>query len=169
MGRPGDDDDVAFFAEEFAAIAEGVLLLQQLFMGKDEKGKQMMKEAREVHYGENEFWVRLHWLCEFRCDQYDFGTVQPIAPLVRRLVVETDLHDGYDSENDNDDSPFYPHDGIGEGEDNIDPSHVRPSGGIVARRTRKRLEELFLFTNAEEITLVLRGGGLPDGSDVETR
>ncbi|KAH7231092.1 hypothetical protein BKA59DRAFT_550010 [Fusarium tricinctum] len=38
------------------AIANGVLLLQQLFMGKDEKGKQMVKEAREVYYGENEFW-----------------------------------------------------------------------------------------------------------------
>ncbi|KAJ0133678.1 hypothetical protein HZ326_23266 [Fusarium oxysporum f. sp. albedinis] len=160
----GDDDNMMN-----PQIAEGVLLLQQLFMGKGEKGKQMMTEAREVHYGENEFWVRLHWLCEFRCDQYDFGTVQPIAPLVRRLIVETDLHDGYDSENDNDDNPFYPHDGIGDGEDKIDPSHIRPSGDIVARRTRKRLEELFLFTNAEEITLVLRGGGPPDGSDVETR
>ncbi|KAI3574026.1 hypothetical protein IWW34DRAFT_885037 [Fusarium oxysporum f. sp. albedinis] len=128
----GDDDNMMN-----PQIAEGVLLLQQLFMGKGEKGKQMMTEAREVHYGENEFW--------------------------------TDLHDGYDSENDNDDNPFYPHDGIGDGEDKIDPSHIRPSGDIVARRTRKRLEELFLFTNAEEITLVLRGGGPPDGSDVETR
>ncbi|OBS16141.1 hypothetical protein FPOA_13211 [Fusarium poae] len=155
-----------------AAIANGVLLLQQLFMGKDEKGKQMIKEAREVHYGENEFWVRLHWLCEFRCDQYDFGTVLPIAPLARRLIVETDqtdLHDGYDAENDMDDNPFYPHDGIGDRKENIDPNHIRPSGDIVARRTRKRLEELFLFVNAEEITLVLRGGGPSDGSDAATR
>jgi hypothetical protein len=108
-------------------------------------------------------------LCEFRCDQYDFGTVLPIAPLVRRLIVETDLHDGYDAENDTDDNPFYPHDGIGDREENIDPNHIRPSGDIVARRTRKRLEELFLFVNAEEITLVLRGGGPSDGSDAATR
>ncbi|KAF4951016.1 hypothetical protein FGADI_7800 [Fusarium gaditjirri] len=218
MGRPGDDDDAVFFAEEFAAvrrmlqgrtveefsqlplvqrksifsqylvqpqqviieegddghemnpaIANGVLLLQQLFMGEDEKGKQMVKEAREVYYGENEFLVRLHWLCEFRCDTYSFDTVLPIAPLVRRLIVETDLHDGFDLENDSDDNPFYPHDGIGDREGNIDPNHVRPSGDIVARRTRKRLEDLFLFINAEEVTLVLRGGGPPDGSDAATR
>jgi hypothetical protein len=218
MGRPGDDDDAAFFAEEFAAvrrmlqgrtveefsqlplmqrksvfsqylvqpqrviieegdddntmnpqIAEGVLLLQQLFMGKDEKGKQMVKEAREVYYGENEFWVRLHWLCEFRCDQYDFGIILPVAPLVRRLIVETDLHTGYDHEHDTDDNPLYPYDGIGDREENIDPNHIRPSADIVARRTRKRLEELFLFINAEEITLVLRGSGPLDGSDTATR
>jgi hypothetical protein len=29
-------------------------------MGKDEKGKQMVKEAHKVYYSENEFWVRLH-------------------------------------------------------------------------------------------------------------
>ncbi|KAG4275186.1 hypothetical protein FPRO04_14432 [Fusarium proliferatum] len=218
MGRPGDDDDAADFAEEFAAvrrmlqcrtvgefsqlplvqrksilgqylvqlqpviieegdddhemnpkIAKGVLLLQQLFMGKDETGKQMVKEAREVYYGENEFLVRLHWLCEFRCDTYNIDAVLPIAPLVRRLIVKTDLHDGYDLENDTDDNPFYPHDGIGDGEDKIDLSHIRPTGGIIARRTRKHLENLFLFINAEEITLVLCGSGPPDGSDAATR
>ncbi|KAF9771587.1 hypothetical protein IL306_010767 [Fusarium sp. DS 682] len=161
----GDDDNMMN-----PRIADGVLLLQQTFMGKDEKGKQMVKEAREVHYGENEFLVRLHWLCEFRCDQYDFDTAPlPIAPLVRRLIVETDLHDGCDWENDTEDNPFYPHDGIGDGEENIDPNHIRPSGDIVARRTRKRLEDFFLFTNAEKITLVLSGDGPLDGSDVATR
>ncbi|KNB19327.1 hypothetical protein FOXG_16446 [Fusarium oxysporum f. sp. lycopersici 4287] len=166
MGRPGDDDDAEFFAEEFTevrrmlqgrtveefsqlplvqrksvfrqhlvqpqrviieegddghemnpAIANGVLLLQQLFMGKDEKGKQMVKEAREVYYGENEFLVRLHWLCEFQCDQYDIDTEPvPIAPLVRRLVVVTNLHDKYDWEDHTEDNPCYPCDGIGDGE-----------------------------------------------------
>ncbi|KAG7402838.1 hypothetical protein Forpe1208_v016712 [Fusarium oxysporum f. sp. rapae] len=219
MGRPGDENDAVFFAEEFAqvrrmlqgrtveefsqlplvrrksifgqylvqpqrviieegddghemnpAIANGVLLLQQLFMGEDGKGKQMVKEAREVYYGENEFLVRLHWLCEFQCDQYDIDTGPvPIAPLVRRLVVVTNLHDKYDWEDDTEDNPCYPCDGIGDGEGNMDPNHIRPSGDIVARRTRKRLEELFLFINAEEITLVLRGGGPPDGSDAATR
>lgn len=152
------------------AIADGVLLLQQLFMGKDEKGKQMASEAREVYYGENEFLAKLHWLCEFRCDQYDLDAAPlPIAPLVRRLIVETNLHDDYDWEDDTDDNPFYPHDGIGDGEENIDPNHIRPRGYIVARRTRKRLEDLFLFTNAEKITLVLRRDRLHDSSDVATR
>jgi hypothetical protein len=221
MGKPADDDEADFFAEEFAKvrkmlhgrtveefsrlplverksifrehlvqhrgvvieegdddnmmnpeIADGVLLLQQLFMGKDEKGKQMVKEAREVHYGENEFLVRLHWLCEFQCDQYDFDIAPlPIAPLVRHIIIETNLHDDYDWENDTEDNPFYPDDGIGdddeEGSESLD--RIRPSGDIVARRTRKRLEDLFLFTNAEKITLVLRGDGPLDGSDVATR
>lgn len=161
----GDDDNMMN-----PEIADGVLLLQKLFMGKNERGGQMVKEAREVYYGENVFRVKLHWLCEFQCDQYDFETVQPIAPLVRRLIVETDLHNGYDAENDDDDNPFYPHDGIGDSEDDRDINQdIRPSGDIVARRTRKRLEELFLFNNAEEVTLVLRGGGPPDGNHAATR
>jgi hypothetical protein len=70
-----DDDN-----ELNPAIANGVLLLQTLFMGKDEKGKQMVKEAREVHYGENEFRVSLYWLCEFRFDPYELNQERfPIA------------------------------------------------------------------------------------------
>ncbi|CZR49769.1 uncharacterized protein FPRO_14754 [Fusarium proliferatum ET1] len=115
-------------------IADRVLLLQKLFMGKNERGGQIVKEA------------------------------------LRRLIVETDLHDGYDAENDDDDNPFYPHDGIGDSEDNRDINQdIRPSGDIVARRTRKRLEELFLFNNAEAVTLVLRGGGPLDGNHAATR
>ncbi|KAF9770148.1 hypothetical protein IL306_012334 [Fusarium sp. DS 682] len=153
--------------------ADGILLLQPLFMGKAEKGKQMVKEAREVHYGENEFLVRLHWLCKFQCDQYDFDTAPlPIAPLVRCVIVEINLHDNYDWENDSEDNPFYPIDGIG-GNDEDDGSEsldcIRPNGDIVARRTRKRLEALFLFTNAEKITLVLRGDRPLDGSNIPMR
>lgn len=155
------------------AIADGVLLLQQLFMGKDETGRQMTKEAREVHYGENEFLVRLHWLCEFQYDQYDLDTEPlPIAPLVRRLIVEMNLHDAYDWEDDTEDNPHYPGDGIGDDngeEGSQDSDGIRPSGNIVARRSRKRLEDLFLFTNADKITLVLRGDGPLDGSDIATR
>ncbi|KAF4469666.1 hypothetical protein FALBO_3435 [Fusarium albosuccineum] len=134
-------------------------------------GKQVVEEAREVYYGENEFVVRLYWLCEFRCDHYDLDTPPvPIAPLVRRVIVETGLHDGSDWEDDEEDNPLYPHDGIGEGDDGIgDPNRIRPSGNIVARRTRKRLEDLFLFINADKITLVLRGDGPLEGSDPATR
>ncbi|RSL85734.1 hypothetical protein CEP52_016049 [Fusarium oligoseptatum] len=153
-------------------ISDGVLLLQPLFVGKGAMGKQVVREAREVHYGKNKFWVRLHWLCEFHCDQYDLDAPPaPIAPLVRHIMVETGLHDGLDWENDEEDNPFYPHDGIGIGEEvrRNSPDCIQPSGDIVARRTRKRLEDLFLFTNAEKITLVLRGDGPLDGSDPATR
>ncbi|RTE68558.1 hypothetical protein BHE90_017066 [Fusarium euwallaceae] len=161
----GDDDN-----ELNPKIPDGVLLLQPLFVGKGAMGKQVVKEAREVHYGENKFYVKLHWLCEFQCDQYDLDTpAVPIAPLVRYIVVETGLHDGSDWENDEEDNPFYPHDGIGEEEKSNSPDRIQPSGDIVARRTRKRLEDLFLFTNAEKITLVLRGDGPLDGSDPATR
>ncbi|KAJ3455209.1 hypothetical protein MRS44_013809 [Fusarium solani] len=108
----GDDDNALN-----PNISDGVLLLQPLFVGKGAMGKQVVKEAREVHYGENKFWVRLHWLCEFQCDQYDLDAPPaPIAPLVRHIIVETGLHDGFDWENDEEDNPLYPHDGIGEEE-----------------------------------------------------
>uniref|UniRef100_A0A0C4DIL1 Uncharacterized protein n=1 Tax=Fusarium oxysporum (strain Fo5176) TaxID=660025 RepID=A0A0C4DIL1_FUSOF len=43
---------------ENSEIADGILLLQPLFMDKDEKGKQM---AREL--GETSKWRWLMWLC----------------------------------------------------------------------------------------------------------
>lgn len=66
--REGEDDN-----HMNIKIANGFMLFQRLFMSEDEKSSQMVKEAREVHYGENEFWVELHWLCEFQDDQYDGG------------------------------------------------------------------------------------------------
>jgi hypothetical protein len=152
-------------------IADGILLLQQFYMGEDEIGKQMVKEAREVYYGENEFLVRLHWLCEFRWDGLgDFNAPKlSIAPLVRSIIVEAALHDGYDSEDDADDDSTYSDDDVDDEEGSEDPSRIRASRGNVARRTRRRLEDLFLFTNAEKITLVLRGDGPLNGSDPTTR
>lgn len=52
-------------------------------MGSDATGKQLVKEARELFYGENDFFVRLHWLCEFLVDRLgDYTTGIAIAPLV---------------------------------------------------------------------------------------
>ncbi|KAH6982572.1 hypothetical protein EDB80DRAFT_735916 [Ilyonectria destructans] len=152
-------------------LAYSPLLLQQFFMGDDDIGKQMVKEAREVYYGENEFWVRLHWLCEFKWN--GLGTFDearlPIAPLVRSITIETSLHDHYYDSDDSHDDSAYSNDDERDEERSEDPSRIRPSTGNSARRTRRRLEDLFLFTNAEKITLVLRGNGPLDGSDPTTR
>ena len=53
--------------EDFAnpQISEEVRLRQQYFMGDDDIGKKLVKEATETYYGENEFYVRLYWLREF--------------------------------------------------------------------------------------------------------
>ncbi|KAL5346551.1 hypothetical protein ACLOAV_008822 [Pseudogymnoascus australis] len=90
----GDDDD--FFNEE---IAEGALLRQEYFMGDDEAGKQLVKEARQIYYGENTFTVRSHWLCEFICDTLANGKPMAIEPLVRRIIVRVDVEHIYDMDN----------------------------------------------------------------------
>ncbi|KAI3573865.1 hypothetical protein IWW34DRAFT_751879 [Fusarium oxysporum f. sp. albedinis] len=69
-------------------IADGVLLRQQHCMGKDETGKQLVKEACDVYYGENHFNVRLHWLCEFMTDTLsDYKTKVPVAPLIKDSIT----------------------------------------------------------------------------------
>ncbi|KAJ9419385.1 hypothetical protein QL093DRAFT_2362343 [Fusarium oxysporum] len=117
------DDDGSLNAK----IADGVLLRQQHFMGKDETGKQLVKEASDVYYGENHFNVRLHWLCEFMTDTFgDYKIKVPIVPLIKdSITVIIDLYDviddfylheeGCDSDSGIDDleSVYYRH-GIGE-------------------------------------------------------
>ncbi|KAM5528703.1 hypothetical protein FOXYSP1_19184 [Fusarium oxysporum f. sp. phaseoli] len=155
-----DDDDSLN-----PGIADGVLLRQQHFVGKDETGKQLVKEACDVYYGENHFNVRLHWLCEFMTDTLsDYKTKVPVAPLIKDSI--TVIVDSYDALDD-----FYLHeDGCDSdsGTDDPDSVHYRHGTGKAARWTQKRLQDIFLFTNAQHITLVLHGRGLLDGSDLAT-
>ncbi|KAH7154766.1 hypothetical protein DER46DRAFT_688861 [Fusarium sp. MPI-SDFR-AT-0072] len=70
-------------------IADGVLLRQQHFMGKDEVGKQLVKEAYDVYYGENHFNMRLHWLRGL-LDGSDLATHQMIKDIfyVAKLLIQ---------------------------------------------------------------------------------
>ncbi|OAQ62468.1 hypothetical protein VFPPC_06908 [Pochonia chlamydosporia 170] len=140
-------------------IASGFLLRQHRFMGNDETGKQLVKDANGIYYGENRFLVRLHWLCEFMSERLEGEeTDAPIAPLVGNIIVEVDLHDNkherlkYDSDGESD------CDGIANGGES----------SRLAAWTVNRLRDLFLFTKATSITLRLQGGGMPDGSDLAT-
>ncbi|KAI5455810.1 hypothetical protein BGZ63DRAFT_429669 [Mariannaea sp. PMI_226] len=81
------------------------------------------------------------------------------------IVYLWGLHDGYCSVYDDDGYD----DDVSEDEESQDPDRITTSRGRIAKRTRTRLEDLFLFTNAEKVTLVLRGNGPLDGSDMATR
>ncbi|EKJ68581.1 hypothetical protein FPSE_11239 [Fusarium pseudograminearum CS3096] len=146
-------------------IADGVLLRQRYFMGEDETGKQLVKEASDVYYGENHFNVRLHWLREFMTDTLgDYKTKVPVAPLIKGSI--TVLVDSYDALDD-----FYLHEEGCDSDSGIDDPksvHYRHGTGEAARWTQKRLQDIFLFTNAQHITLVLYGRGVLDGSDLAT-
>jgi hypothetical protein len=156
----GDDDDSLN-----PDIADGVLLRQQYHMGEDETGKQLVKEACDVYYGENHFHVRLHWLCEFMTDILsDHETKVCVAPLIKDSI--TVIVDSYDALNDF----FLYEDGCDSDSGLNDPDSVyyRHGTGKAARWTQKHLQDIFLFTNAQHITLVLYGRGLLDGSDLAT-
>ncbi|KFY66178.1 hypothetical protein V496_02144 [Pseudogymnoascus sp. VKM F-4515 (FW-2607)] len=139
----GDDDD--FFNEE--DIAQGDLLRQEYFMGDDEAGKQLVKEARQIYYAENMFTVRSHWLCEFVRDTLADGKPMAIEPLVRRIIVRVDVRHIHDMDN---------FTSVPEGE---------TEKSWVVRDLRQLLE----FKNAEFICIEVRGGGALDGSDLRTQ
>jgi hypothetical protein len=145
--------------------AKALLLRREAFMGDDKTGKQLVKEAREMYYRENRFFVRLRWLCKFKWDRlggFCWGESETsIATLVNSLIVEINLHDDFDQ-----DFPGFPNGKTAEGSKDYVPIQI--GAERAARSTQERLEDLFLFTNAKEITLVLRGGGLLDGSDLKT-
>lgn len=127
----GDDDD--FFNEE---IAEGALLRQEYFMGDDEAGKQLVKEARQIYYGENTFTVRSHWLCEFICDTLADGKPMAIEPLVRRIIVRVDVEHIHDMD------------------DFTSMSEDEAEGGETEKSWVVRdLRRLLKFTNAELICI----------------
>ena len=128
-------------------IAEGVRLRQEYFMGDDDVGKQLVKEATETYYGENSFVVRCHWLGEFMTDTLaDSVTPIRIAPLVRgTITVHADVKSHVVSSN-------------------IDQNML----GLCVWK-RGRLEALSQFVNASYVTLVLLGEGPWNGSDPATQ
>ncbi|KAJ6436770.1 alpha-L-fucosidase [Purpureocillium lavendulum] len=138
----GDDDDSVN-----PKIADGVLLRQEYFMGDNDVGRRLVKEATETYYGENSFVVRCHWLGEFMADSLaDSITSVQIAPLVRgTITVRADVR-----------------------------SHVASSntdGGILEMCQWRRdwLEKLFGFVNASHILFVLFSDGPWDGRDPRTQ
>lgn len=138
-------------------VAEGMRLRREDFVGSDETGKQLVEEALNVYYGGNIFYVRLHWLCEFLTDYLgDMVTPIDVAPFVRRIIVEVDIHD---------DHHYYWNCGD-ENEDEVEDE--RPSEQL-ARWTLERLGDLHFFVKAEYIEVRLCGGGKSDGSDAATR
>lgn len=141
-----EGDDFGLFNKE---IATGSLLRQEYFMGEDEAGKQLVKEARQIYYRENTFSVRSHWLCEFICDTLADGKPIAIESLVQRIIVRVDVEDIYDMDDDMVD--FMP-----EGE---------KEKSWVVRDLRQLLE----FTNAEFIRIEVFGRGALDGSDPQTQ
>jgi len=110
--------------------------------------------------------VPLHSLCEFMSDSLgDYKTKIPIAPLVRgAITVVADLHDGCDNHH----SYELRGDEVEDDKEDEHSIHYRHGTGKQARWTQKLLQNLFLFNNAEQVTLVLHGRGLLDGSDLAT-
>lgn len=125
-----------------AEIADGALLRQSDVMGSDEAGKQLVREAQEIYFGENTFLVASSCLDEFGQDSLGDREPVDIQHLVRMLMIQVDVEDWRDDCSDN-------------GEE--DPFVV------------KDLQELFKFTNAEAIVLFVAGGVAPDGSDLKTQ
>jgi hypothetical protein len=138
----GDDDD-----ECNPKIANGVILRQEYYMGDDEAGKQLVKEAREIFYAENTFTVRSHWLCEFVRDTLADGEPMAIEPLVRRIQVRVDIEHIHDSDN------FV----------------YMPEGETEKSWVVRDLRQLLEFKNAEWIGIQVQGKGALDGSDLKTQ
>ncbi|KAK1763071.1 hypothetical protein QBC33DRAFT_550831 [Phialemonium atrogriseum] len=64
-----------------AEIANGALLRQSDFMGSNEAGKQLVREAQEIYFRENTFFVASSCLDEFGQDSLgDKGTRRYPAP-----------------------------------------------------------------------------------------
>ena len=133
------DDDDAYNKE----IAQGVLLRQDDCMGDDEAAKQIAKEAQEIYYRENTFTVKSHKLRAFSRDSLADGKLMAIELHVRRIIARVDLEHIYD----------------------IDVVTFAPVDGWVVQDLKQLLE----FTDAESISIEVRGGGALNGSDLRTQ
>ncbi|KAH7303018.1 hypothetical protein B0I35DRAFT_447341 [Stachybotrys elegans] len=157
------DDDEYFNPD----IAQGALLRQEYFMGNDETGKMLVREARDVYYGENHFNVRLYWLSEFLSDSLADGeTVTSVAPLLKhQITVLIDLHTPSNA--------FYQYSQESDPSAGLDdPKSVHYQKGTtpVARWTQAQLGRLFQLTEIQSITLRLctKNNSLHSGFDSVT-
>ncbi|KAJ6789248.1 hypothetical protein PWT90_10397 [Aphanocladium album] len=154
----GDDD-----GSLNPGTADGIILRIEYFMGTSDVAKQIIKEARELYYGENHFVVHLHWLCEFIVDRIQNDDIRvDVPPLVGAITVEVDLHDG------NNEHHIYTAPKPDERSDPFGMSE-RCGQGKLARWTQEELRTLLRFTSAKEVVVMLRGGGMLDGSDLATQ
>ena len=99
--------DVAIFhishdESGFDAEQAGMMLLRGNYMGRDEVGERLVKEAREYFYRENMFVVSPHRLVDFirdpLADSPTDGVRVAVEELVRRITVRitTDKANGQD-------------------------------------------------------------------------
>jgi hypothetical protein len=122
-------------------IEDGVMLRQQYFMGDDVVGRQLVEEAREIYYAENQFTVDSDILYDFIRDPFADGELMAIESLVRNITVRVNIHDHR--------GPYDPDSGL---------------ESWVARELRLLLK----FTGAEKITIWLWGPGAEFGGDPVT-
>ena len=164
----GDDDD-----SFNPTIADGVLLRQEYMVGNDTASKQIVQEAREVHYTENTFTVRSHWLCEFVTDTLADGKQLRIEPMVRRIMVVVDLDHIYGDNPDSDIDEAELFDAEGK---LLSPTERRKAAKKLGKKASKKstpavrdLRRLLAFTQAEWIGVEIWGKGALDGSDLKTQ
>ncbi|KAF4459113.1 hypothetical protein FALBO_14134 [Fusarium albosuccineum] len=174
------------YFDTIPVMAARGILLQPYLMGYDAIGSQLVNEARHVYYGENDFVMRLYSLRDFILDGHG-GDIQTesLASLVTGAVTivvalndESNMFwecDSVDSEQgdleaDEEEEEFDPNAIDDISRDLIDPTsvHYRHGGETIARSAQKRLQDVFHFKNAKQITLAFQGNGLLDGSDLAT-
>ncbi|KAM0420466.1 hypothetical protein ACHAPT_011758 [Fusarium lateritium] len=166
------------------------ILLQPYLMGVDKIGSQLVNEARQVYFSENDFVMRLYSLREFILQGHQGDSQNPLpsfATLVTGAVtIIVALHDesnsfwecdlgededeDEDDEDEDEDEEFDPNamDEVSRAWNDPTSVHYRHGDGKTARSAQKRLQDVFLFENAKQITLAFQGDGLLDGSDLAT-
>lgn len=142
-----------------SGIANGIILRMELKMGTSGAARQCIREAQELYYGENHFIVPLHLLHLFMVDRLQSEDMEvDVGPMVRRITVEVDLHDG------NNAHYIYTE---GSKHSPTSSSERRGQGGL-AEWTQERLQQLLGFRYSTKVVVKLRGGGMLDGSDLAT-
>lgn len=72
---------------DFTDMPNGTMLLHEYYMGRDETGRLLVKEAREFFYRENTFAVPSHRLVDFMQDPLVDGKPVEVAQLVKGITV----------------------------------------------------------------------------------
>lgn len=83
-----DSSDTDADSDDKSQGQEGVLLRRTSFMGNDEVGMRLIKEACEIYYGENTFRVRHPYFSDFLYDDTHRDFKGDISAMLRRVVLE---------------------------------------------------------------------------------
>jgi hypothetical protein len=135
--------DGQFDLSSDSELANGRMLLEEYYMGRDEVGKGLVREARDIFYTENMFVVWSSDLHKFVQDTLADG--EPVAVEERVRTISVRIEDEHTNDS--------------------DPPHFEGGGTGVAQDLRC----LSKFTNATRIGIELWGEGTIDGMDVETQ